>query len=73
MRKRDLILLITAILVAVVLTVHLMRNDVMSTANWGLSFRTEGTAPQGPASAQQLRKYDAAYIGNTNEKVLYTF
>ena len=71
MRKRDLILLITAILVAVVLTVHLMHNNVMSTANWGLSFRSEGTAPQGPASAQQLRKYDAAYIGNTNEKVLY--
>lgn len=71
MRKRDLILLITAILVAVVLTVHLICNDVMSTANWGLSFRSEGTAPQGPASAQQLEKYDAAYIGNTNEKVLY--
>ncbi len=71
MRKRDLILLLTALAVAAVLTVHLFRSDVMSTANWGLSFRTEGAAPQGPASAQQLRKYDAVYLGNTNDKVLY--
>ena len=71
MRKRDLILLITALAVAAALTVHLIRNDVMSTANWGLSFRTEGAAPQGPASVNQLKKYDAAYIGSTDEKVLY--
>ena len=71
MRKRDLILLITALVVAAVLTIHLISNDVMSTANWGLSFRSEGTAPQGPASVQQLKKYDAVYLGNTGEKVLY--
>ncbi len=71
MRKRDFILLITALVVAAALTIHLVRSDVMSTASWGLSFRTEGSAPQGPASVQQLKKYDAAYLGNTNEKVLY--
>ncbi len=71
MRKRDLILLIAALLVATVLTVHLLRSDVMSTANWGLSFRSEGVAPQGPASSHQLKRYDAAYIGDTGEKVLY--
>ena len=71
MRKRDLILLFTALAVALALTVHLVRADVMSTASWGLSFRTEGAAPQGPASSQQLAKYDAAYLGSTGEKVLY--
>ena len=71
MRKRDLILLLAALAVAVVLTVYLVRNDVMSTANWGLSFRTEGEAPQGPASNQQLKKYDAVYLGDAGEKVLY--
>ena len=71
MRKRDLILLISALAVALALTVHLMRSDVMSTGSWGLSFKTEGQAPHGPASAQQLAKYDAAYLGNTNEKVIY--
>ncbi|MBQ7817548.1 MAG: polysaccharide deacetylase family protein [Oscillospiraceae bacterium] len=71
MRKRDLILLIAALAVALVLTIHLVRSDVMETANWGLSFQTEGAAPHGPASVQQLKKYDAAYLGDTNEKVLY--
>ena len=71
MRKRDLILLITALAVAAVLTIHLMRSDVMSTANWGLSFQTEGSAPHGPASSNQLKKYDAVYLGDTEEKVLY--
>ena len=33
MRKRDLILLIAALAVAIALTVHLTLNDVMSTAN----------------------------------------
>ncbi len=71
MRKRDLLLLFTALAVALALTVHLIRNDVMSTASWGLSFRTEGAAPLGPASSQQLAKYDAAYLGDTGEKVIY--
>ncbi len=71
MRKRDLILLISALAVALALTVHLMHSDVMSTGNWGLSFKTEGQAPHGPASTQQLAKYDAAYLGDTNEKVIY--
>ena len=71
MRKRDLILLITALVVAAVLTIHLMHSDVMSTANWGLSFQTEGSAPHGPASSNQLKKYDAVYLGDTKEKVLY--
>lgn len=71
MRKRDLILLFSALAVALALTVHLLRADVMSTGNWGLSFRTEGAAPIGPASSQQLAKYDAAYLGDSGEKVIY--
>ena len=43
----------------------------METGAWGLSFRQEGAVPIGSAGADQLRKYDAAYIGNTAEKVLY--
>ena len=38
---------------------------------WGLSFQTEGQAPQGPASADTLERYDAAYVGDDGEKVLY--
>ena len=71
MRKRDLILLITALVVALALAVHVMGSSVMETGNWGLSFRTEGESPIGPASSEQLKKYDAAYLGDTSEKVIY--
>ncbi len=71
MRKRDLFILIGALCAALGFGIHLMLTNVMSTGAWGLSFRQEGIAPQGPASVQQLKKYDAAYLGNTEEKVLF--
>ena len=43
----------------------------MQTGSWGLSFRQEGTAPIGNAGIDQLKKLDAAYIGDTSQKVLY--
>lgn len=39
--------------------------------NWGLGFGAEGTQPTGTASAEELKKYDAYYIGDAAEKVLY--
>ena len=43
----------------------------METGSWGLSFREPGKAPLGPASPEQLKKYDGAFLGDTGEKVLY--
>ena len=40
------------------------------TGSWGLSFRTEGQ-PVGNATAGALRQYDAVYVGDTEEKVIY--
>lgn len=71
MRKRDLILLIAALCAAVALAVRVMAGGVQETGNWGLSFRGEGTPPIGPASAEQLKKYNAAYLGDSREKVIY--
>ena len=42
-----------------------------STDNWGLSFPTEGESPVGNASAQDLAKYGAYYLGDTSKKVIY--
>ncbi len=70
MRKRDLIILCGAVLTALVLTIRLLAGGALETGNWGLSFRTEGSAPIGPADAQTLAKYDAVYLGDTAEKVL---
>ena len=39
--------------------------------NWGLSFRAEGQQPEGNVSAGELRQWDAYYVGDTAEKVIY--
>ncbi len=39
--------------------------------NWGLGFPTEGQPPTGNASADELKKYDTYYIGDTGKKVIY--
>jgi peptidoglycan-N-acetylmuramic acid deacetylase len=39
--------------------------------NWGLGFSTEGQPPTAKATAEELKKYDTYYIGNTKEKVIY--
>ena len=71
MRKRDMIILGSAIVLALVLSLRLLLGGALETGNWGLSFQNEGTAPIGPANTVTLAKYDAAYLGDTAEKVLY--
>ena len=71
MRKRDIWIFFGAICLAVVASLHILLSNIMSTGSWGLSFRTEGLPPIGPASGAQLARYDAAYLGDTTKKVLY--
>lgn len=40
-------------------------------ANWGLSFQKEGQRPVGNASTDELKKYNAYYAEDTEEKILY--
>ena len=44
---------------------------VAASADWGLSFQQEGAAPVGNATAEHLRQYDAYYLGDTSQKVIY--
>ena len=44
---------------------------VMQTENWGLGFGAEGTKPTGNTSATELAKYDAFYVAETSEKIIY--
>ena len=71
MRKRDIYILFGVLLMALVLTVGILRADVLATGSWGLSFRQEGTAPIGSAGQDVLAKLDAAYIGDTSQPVIY--
>ena len=71
MRKKDFWLILAALVAALVLTVGQFAREAISTGAWGLSFPSSGATPNGPASEEKLREYDAAYVGNSEEKVLY--
>lgn len=71
MFKRDLYILAAVILLAVGLAIGIFAAETVETASWGLSYQAQGAVPYGPASGQVLAKYDAAYVGNATQKVLY--
>ena len=39
--------------------------------SWGLSFQEKGKRPIGNASIEELKKYNAYYAANTEEKIIY--
>lgn len=71
MGKRDWMILIFALVLAAAAAVGVLRGTMLETGSWGLSFREPGTSPIGSAGVDQLHKYDAAYLGDTTEKVIY--
>ena len=40
-------------------------------SDWGLSFQTNGQPPASNVSADELRQWDAYYLGDTGEKTIY--
>ena len=56
---------------ALVVTVSVFWSSSLPTVARGLSFREEGAPPIGNAGRDQLKAYDAAYVGQPTEKTLY--
>ena len=71
MRRRDIIIAVGAILLALILGAGVLRNAVVETGSWGLSYQTEGAPPQGPLDTKSLAGLGAAYVGSATEPVLY--
>lgn len=71
MRKRDVILLVLAVAAAVTVALSVFASSALETGSWGLSFRQEGQPPIGNAGVDQLKRYDAAYIGDTTKPTIY--
>lgn len=44
---------------------------VRAAENWGLGFGQEGSQPTGNTSPEELKKYDAYYVADSTEKVIY--
>lgn len=68
--KKTIVMAAAGIL-AFVLLLCLPVEKALPAGAWGLSYSQPGQPPQGPASQEQLKALDAAYLGNTQEKVLY--
>ena len=71
MRKRDLLIAAAALVIAVVVGLYVLQRSTIETGSWGLSFRQEGAPPIGNAQPTELKQYDAAFLGDTQDKVLY--
>ena len=55
MQKRDLMILLLAMGIALGVTVSIFMGSRIETGSWGLSFRQEGAPPIGNAGKDQLR------------------
>ena len=71
MRKKNFRALMAAFVAALSLMGVQVAHQSVTTGSWGLSFQTEGQAPVGPATQAELDRFDAAYLGNTADKVIY--
>lgn len=45
--------------------------NALESENWGLGFGAEGTQPTGNATVEELKEYNAYYVGDNSEKILY--
>ena len=70
MSKRWSVLLCIAVALMAALF-HFLPGQALSTGSWGLSFQKEGSAPKGPATAEELAELDGAFLGDTTQKKIY--
>ena len=71
MKKRGYFLAAVALVALIAITIAQFVTESIATGAWGLSFLQEGSAPNGPATTQELARFDAAYLGDTSQKVIY--
>lgn len=71
MRKRDLAIIWVCIITAIALAVSIFSRQALETGSWGLNFRVDGAPPIGNVGTAQLKGYDAVYLGDTSQKVIY--
>ena len=71
MEKRDIFILFLAFAIMVSVGSCVLAGSRIETGSWGLSFRQEGAPPVGNAGRDQLRQYDAAYLGDPGKNVIY--
>lgn len=69
--KIILLLIFVLILEIIPLATKASMNIKYSTDNWGLGYKEKGIQPSGNDSAESLKRYNAYYVGEPNEKIIY--
>jgi peptidoglycan-N-acetylmuramic acid deacetylase len=75
-KKRNLaIILCCVLLMTIIFAYRTISNFSVSVSagisNWGLKFNESGTTPMGNETRDYLKKYNAYYAGDNDEKVIY--
>lgn len=70
-RVRQRVLITVCLLAALSLFLLLGGEKMVPAGSWGLSFQQEGKAPTGTVSSDALSGYNAVYVGDTSEPVIY--
>ena len=74
-KKKFMIILIIVILLTILFIYNIFKNFSVTVSanisNWGLKFNREGTAPEGNAGIEFLKKYNAYYVGDSDDKNIY--
>ena len=71
MGKKDFVIFFAVVCLVAGLCIRFLSGEAVETGSWGLSFPKEGQAPAGSAESKALAKLDAAYLGDTSQKVIY--
>ena len=70
--RRNLpVLLVLGIILALAGAGAAKQAAALPAGSWGLSFQQEGQPPVGNTTADRLRQYDAAFLGDTAQKRIY--
>ncbi|MDD2396660.1 MAG: delta-lactam-biosynthetic de-N-acetylase, partial [Tissierellia bacterium] len=74
-KRKFMIISIIVLLLAVFLIYKIFNNFSVSVSanisNWGLKFNAEGAAPIGNVGKEFLKKYNAYYVGEPDDKCIY--
>ncbi|NLJ59056.1 MAG: delta-lactam-biosynthetic de-N-acetylase [Tissierellia bacterium] len=74
-KNKFFIILFAVLLLIFLLIYNIFSNLTVSVSagisNWGLKFNEEGKAPIANADAEFLKKYNAYYVGNQDDKYIY--
>lgn len=71
MKKQFWIACLLGVLALAGLVIGQLGYEAIPTGAWGLSYQQEHAVPQGPASARELARYNAAYVGDTEQPIIY--